>query len=68
MGIFNSNDYQRGNEDGRKDAEAGRDKDYRRAGMTPKFAIYGEKVLDTYVDGYDDGYNTEKRNEIYRGD
>ncbi len=68
MSILNSNDYQRGNEDGKKDARAGRDKDYSRAGLTPKFAIYGNKVLETYIEGYNDGYNTEKRNQIYKGD
>jgi|GEM_PF-943755 len=62
--IFNSNDYRRGFLDGQKDAEAGKDKNFRKMGMSAKFAIYGNKVLDTYIQGYNAGYQEAMRKSI----
>lgn len=54
--ITNSNDYKRGWEDGRKAAVAGENKDYSHMGKSWKFVIHGNKALDTYIQGYNDGY------------
>ena len=56
MSWFNSNDYQRGHKDGSRDAKNGKDKNYNSSGRSMKFAIYGQKALDTYCKGYDEGY------------
>jgi len=58
MSILNSNCYQRGAQDGINDAKAERDKDYSRAGLSVEFALYGEKALDTYIEGYNKGYDS----------
>ncbi|MCR5277523.1 MAG: hypothetical protein K6D54_07655 [Bacteroidales bacterium] len=64
MDILNSNDYRRGFDDGRKDAESGKDPDYSRMGLSLKFAIYGGKSLDTYTKGYKDAYREVLRKTI----
>ena len=56
MGIFNSNDYNRGHRDGKADALAYRDKNYNRAGKSFKFAFYGNSAYDSYCEGYNEGY------------
>ena len=55
-GIFNSDDYNRGFADGRKDAEEGKDRDCVKAGFSLKYAINGSDSLDSYIEGYNDGY------------
>lgn len=56
MSWFNSNDYKRGYEDGLYDAKNNRDKNYNRSGLSMKFAIHGQKALESYCQGYDEGY------------
>jgi hypothetical protein len=56
MGIFNSNDYKRGYEDGYTAGFGGKDKDFTRSGISMKFAIYGGKAIDSYNQGYNEGY------------
>ena len=58
---MNGNDYQRGWQDGRLDAMASRDKNYNRMGQSWKMAIYGSSSLDTYIQGYDEGYSVGLR-------
>lgn len=64
MGILNSNDYQRGFADGKKDAEARRDPDYSRMGLSWKFAIHGSHSLDSYTRGYKDAYREVMQKSI----
>ncbi len=56
MGIFNSNDFDRGYDDGYNAGINGKEKDYTHMGMSLKFAINGSKALDTYTNGYNKGY------------
>lgn len=56
MGIFNSNDFNRGYNDGYDAGLSGKEKDYTRMGMSLKFAFNGSKALDTYTNGYNKGY------------
>ena len=56
MSIFNSNDYKRGYDDGYSVGFSGKDKDFTRSGMSMKFVIHGGKAIDTYNQGYHDGY------------
>ncbi|MBR3445950.1 MAG: hypothetical protein IKH14_08850 [Prevotella sp.] len=56
MGIFNSNDFDRGYDDGYNAGLNGKEKDYTHMGMSLKFAINGSKALDTYTNGYNKGY------------
>ena len=58
MGIFNSNDYRRGHKNGSRDAKKGKDMTFNGAGKSAKFWIHGKKALDTYCDGYKEGYRT----------
>ena len=62
--IFNGNDYRRGFQDGRKDAEAGKDPDYSRMGLSKKFIIHGSHSLDTYTKGYKDAYREVMRKSV----
>lgn len=64
MSILNSNDYQRGFADGRKDAESRKDPDYSRMGLSWKYVIHGQSSLDSYTKGYDDGYQETMRKSI----
>jgi hypothetical protein len=64
MGILNSNDYKRGFADGQKDAEAGKDPNYLRMGMSMKFAIHGTSSLDSYTRGYNDAYREVMRKSV----
>lgn len=65
MSIFNSNDYNRGYQDGYNDAMNYKDKSYNKAGMSLKFAFQGKNALNSYCSGYDEGYRKgcEKRNQ-----
>jgi hypothetical protein len=54
--LFNSNDYNRGFDDGKNDGYAGDDKNYRRMGRSWKYAIHGNHSLNTYTEGYNQGY------------
>lgn len=56
--VTNGNDYKRGWEEGRQDALNGKDKDYRRMGMSWKFVMHGNTALDSYTDGYNKGYES----------
>lgn len=62
--LFNSNDYQRGFADGKKDAELKNDKNYIRSGMSLKFAVHGSHAIDTYNKGYNDGYEQLVKSQI----
>ena len=64
MSVLNSNDYQRGFADGKKDAEARKDPDYSRMGLSMKFVIHGTPALESYTRGYDDGYREVMRKSI----
>lgn len=64
MGILNSNDYKRGFADGKKDAEAGKDPNYLRMGLSIKFVIHGTSSLDSYKRGYNDGYREVMRKSV----
>ncbi len=61
MGIFNSNDYKRGYEDGYRDAKAGKEKSYVSSGKSMKYWINGDAAIDTYNQGYDEGYRIGMR-------
>lgn len=56
MSIFNSNDYDRGYENGYKDAVNKDSKRYGAMGLSFKFVIHGRKALDSYTKGYNQGY------------
>ncbi len=62
--MLGGNDYKRGWIDGRDDALVGRDKDYRRMGLSLGFLFHGHQVLDTYAEGYNVGY-AEGMREVY---
>lgn len=64
MSILNSNDYQRGFADGKKDAEARKEPDYSRMGLSWKFAIHGTHSLDSYTRGYKDAYKEVMQKSI----
>lgn len=64
MDVLNSNDYRRGFADGQKDAEAQKDPNYIRMGLSLKFAIHGSPALDSYARGYNDGYREAMRKSI----
>lgn len=64
MDILNSNDYKRGFADGQKDAEASKDPNYIRMGLSGKFVIHGTASLDSYARGYNDGYREAMRKSI----
>lgn len=66
--LTNSNDYQRGWNDGHRAALMGKDKDYSRMGVSIKFVIHGSKALDTYTKGYNDGYESgiKEKNVIHK--
>lgn len=64
MDALNSNDYRRGFADGQKDAEAGKDPNYIRMGLSWKFVIHGSPALDSYTRGYNDGYREAMRKSI----
>lgn len=68
MSIFNSDDSQRGARDGEMHAEAGRDKDYSGAGLSPKFAIYGNKAMESYIEAYNLAYNTVIARKVFKKD
>lgn len=61
MSILNSNDYDRGFTDGYQAALEGREKNYVASGMSLKFALHGSSAIDTYVEGYDEGYRIGMR-------
>lgn len=64
MSILNSNDYQRGFADGKRDAEAHKEPDYSRMGLSWKFAIHGTHSLDSYTRGYKDAYREVMQKSI----
>lgn len=66
--ILSGNDYKRGWEEGRSDALAGLELDYRAMGLSWKYALYGRSVLDSYADGYRKGYDCglAERNVVSR--
>ena len=63
--MFNSDNYKRGYQDGEKDAIAGKDRDYSRAGMSTDFWLRGheasQRALDSYCEGYNEGYRIGMR-------
>lgn len=56
MNIINSNDYNRGHEDGYNDGLNKINKRFFKSGLSLKFAIHGSKAIDTYNKGYNAGY------------
>ena len=65
--ITNGNDYQRGFKDGQKDAEASKDPNYSRMGLSWKYVLHGTIALDSYTRGYQDGYReTMRKNVVQR--
>lgn len=56
--ITNGNDYKRGWEEGRQAALEGKDKDFIRMGISWKFVFHGNVALDSYIDGYNKGYES----------
>ena len=63
--ILNSNDYQRGFNDGKADAMAGKDKNFTRSGLSLKFAIHGSPAIDTYNRGCYAGYETGLKSKTF---
>ena len=64
MDVLNSNDYRRGFADGQKDAEANKDPNYIRMGLSLKYVIHGSPALESYARGYNDGYREAMRKSI----
>lgn len=48
MGLLNSNDYNRGYQNGYSDAMAGKEKSYTASGFSLKFALHGSKAIESY--------------------
>ena len=63
MGFLNSNDYNRGYQNGYKDAMAGKEKSYISSGFSLKFVLHGNASLDSYNKGYDEGYRIGMRDK-----
>jgi hypothetical protein len=63
--ITNNNDYQRGFNEGKADAIAGKDKNFTRSGLSLKFAIHGSRAIDTYNKGYHSGYETALKSKAF---
>lgn len=65
--ITNGNDYLRGFTDGQKDAEALKDPNYSRMGLSWKYVFHGTSAQDSYTRGYQDGYReTMRKNVVQR--
>ena len=67
--IAFKDDSQRGINDGKADAEAGKNKDTRRAGgkfpiPSGKFMLQGNRAYDSYVDGYNAAYDLTMQAKI----
>ena len=56
MSLLNSNDYDRGYNDGYAAGFAGQEKNFIRSGMSLKFAVWGPDALNSYTEGYNKGY------------
>ncbi len=54
--LTNGNDYKRGWEEGHQDALSGKDKNFRRMGLSWKYVFHGNAALDSYTEGYNIGY------------
>lgn len=54
--ITNGDDFKRGWEEGRQAALEGKNRDYSRMGLSWKFVFHGSTALDSYTDGYNNGY------------
>jgi hypothetical protein len=54
--VLNSNDLQRGYEEGKQMATDGKDKSYVGMGMSWKYWLHGKNALNSYTEGYDLGY------------
>ena len=67
MGLLNSNDYNRGYENGYGDAMAGKEKSYIASGFSLKFALHGSKAIESYNEGYDEGYRMGMRDRCRSG-
>lgn len=63
MGVFNSNDYNRGYQNGYRDAMAGKEKSYVASGLSLKFVLHGSASLASYNEGYDEGYRIGMRDK-----
>lgn len=63
MGLLNSNDYNRGYQNGYRDAVAGKEKSYVSSGLSLKFFLHGNASLDSYNKGYDEGYRIGMRDK-----
>ncbi|MDR1543682.1 MAG: hypothetical protein LBS50_04580 [Prevotellaceae bacterium] len=60
MGIYNPNCYGEGYDNGFKQAENGKSKDY--VTDSPKLkSLLSENAVNTYIKGIDDGYKDGKR-------
>ncbi|WP_025843480.1 hypothetical protein [Porphyromonas gingivicanis] len=66
--MWNGNDYKRGWEDGHRDALSSKDKDTLRMGLSVKFFLWGRPALDTYTQGYHEGYakGISERHVVHR--
>jgi hypothetical protein len=54
--LFNSNDFLLGKQHGFDDGINGKDKNFLRMGLSSKGVIHGQKAYDTYIAGYNAGY------------
>ena len=52
MGLLNSNDYNRGYQNGCRDAMEGKEKSYVSSGFSLKYVLHGNTSLDSYNKGY----------------
>lgn len=64
--VLNSNDQQRGYEEGKQMAIDGKDKSYVGMGMSWKYWLHGNNALNSYTEGYDLGYldGLREKNQI----
>lgn len=67
MFLFDNDDTARGYKDGASDASRNNSKSYIKSGLSLKYWIHGTHVLNSYIDGYNQGYSEElsKANDVY---
>jgi len=56
MAILNTNAYRTGFDAGIAAAESGKEKDYRSVAKSWKTWVWGSPAMDTFIQGYDEGY------------
>lgn len=67
MGRLNSNDYNRGFQNGYRDAMAGKEKSYVASGFSLKCVFHGTIAIETYNEGYNEGYRIGMRDKCRKG-